>query len=220
MHETVSAIGETLRRERTHRGLTPEEAAEAVDLPTPTVVGLESATLPLDAVGPRASLRIYARSLGVDAETLLRRLEDGDRSAPHQAAPVGAERAASPPGASSGAGVTSRPQWPALVGVAVLGAMLSVAGVLWWAPHSADDSTVALTAPGPTADGGDADTPGDDGVDGDAPGDAATGAAIVPSPSQDGAGEPVEELLPMLARRRRPGSSCCTTAWPPRRWPT
>ena len=87
-------MGDTLRRERVRRGLTPKEAADSINLPKGTVVGLEAATLPLDDVPTRASLRIYARSFGVDSEAFLRRLPPaqvellGSQSAVHGPLPV------------------------------------------------------------------------------------------------------------------------------------
>lgn len=193
MPETVRAMGDTLRRERVRRGLTPKEAADATDLPKGTVVGLEAATLPLDDVPTRASLRIYARSLGVDSEAILRRLEDGDRSAPPHMVPAGADGSAPPTAAPPAvAALRERPQWPALLGVALLAAVLGVGGVLWSASDGAEDSTVALTAPEPAEGAARVEV-----ADGEAPGDPSTGAGIGPpsSASDDDSQEPVEALL-------------------------
>jgi len=191
MPEIVCAVGDTLRRERVRRGLTPKEAADATNLPKSTVVGLEAATLPLDDVPTRASLRIYARSLGVDSEGILRRLEDGDRSAPPHMVPAGADGSAPPTAPPAVAALKDRPQWPALLGVALLAAVLGVGGVLWSASDGAEDSTVALTAPEPAEGAARAEV-----ADGEAPGDPSIGAGIDPpsSASEDDSQEPVEVL--------------------------
>lgn len=68
-----ATVGAALRQERVRQGRTHADVAQELGVPKATVVDLEEGNL---AAGVRAQayVRVYARTLGLDAEELLRRL--------------------------------------------------------------------------------------------------------------------------------------------------
>ncbi len=101
-------IGLTLRKARLARGLTLEQAAQAVHIKPRYLQALEEGRwedLPSRAQG-RGFLRLYADFLGEDSDALLHRLEAQAAPAPDAQGEARTDAAASPPAAAPADGAT------------------------------------------------------------------------------------------------------------------
>ncbi|HVM15324.1 MAG TPA: helix-turn-helix domain-containing protein [Egibacteraceae bacterium] len=124
-------IGASLRQERVRRQQSVAEVSQETGLPQWMVKGLEAEELSLEDAQNKAYLRIYAREVGLDAESLLRNLDDGRGEPPEPMAslsgPVEDEHPAPPPPPRL---PTPRPA--VLLGLGLSAAVAALLGVLVW----------------------------------------------------------------------------------------
>lgn len=142
----TDTIGEQLRAARERRGLDLLEASRTSPLPLGVLDALERATaddLSRD-VRLQAQLRMYARSLGIDPEPLLRAVlpAPGPEDAGDEVQPVRPFARGSAP-----AGRSRRPSLRRLVGAAVLVGLVAFAGVLVTQLGSGGEPQVRLSPP-------------------------------------------------------------------------
>lgn len=149
----TETIGEQLRTARERRGLDLLEASRTSPLPLGVLDALERVTAEdlVADVRLQAQLRVYARSLGIDPEPLLRAaLPAPDAQAePERGAQVTPFARAAPLGQRDGRRLSLR----RLLGAAVLVAVVAFAGVLVTQLGSGGEPQVRLSPPaGPEPD--------------------------------------------------------------------
>lgn len=140
----TTRAGENLRQERIQRRDSLADVSREVGLPMWVVEGLETGALSLDDAQNKAYLRIYARELGLDAESLLRDL-DHDPDSREPLTSLGPHS----PLEEDGGGPTALPLPSArlLMGLALAAAVGALLGVLVWSGPPG----VEVTAPTPSA---------------------------------------------------------------------
>ncbi|MEX0657702.1 MAG: helix-turn-helix domain-containing protein [Egibacteraceae bacterium] len=197
----VRGIGDTLRQERVRRGLTLEQAARDAGVPRLVVQGLEQGALAQNDVKTSAYLRMYARSLGLDAEARVRDLTGEELVPGDPAHAEGAGPAWGTPGPDGAMPARRRPQglWLVLVFVA---AALVAAGVTAGVLTANQGAGVDLVAPDVDVDPDGQATGDPDAGDPDVEDpDADTGPARSPTPDPEPEPTPEPEPEPEPAGR-------------------